>query len=333
KSFMVLLVLLGSGLVVDGGLSEIHSLHYIYTALSRPVNRPGIHEFTAMGMLDDHMIDYFDSDKQVKVPKQTWMKTELEENYWEKGTQSRKSKQQWFKVNIKILKDRFRQNDSDIHVLQWVHGCNIDTSGNETEFLHGIDMYSYDGESFLTFDEANENWVAPNDAALQTKRKWDDLQVLKEYTKVYLKKECVTWLERFLKYQKENTAPVKPAVYALSREANVQANIVLTCMATGFSSINTIVQIKRDGLVLTKDDGDVRPNGDGTYQKRDQVEIPKSDKSKYTCEVIHESSGLHEIRVWDTDEGNTAVVVGAVVGVVVVVVLVIGIGLYMAVKK
>lgn len=87
-------------------------------------------------------------------------------------------------------------------------------------------------------------------------------------------------------------------MYALSREANVQANIVLTCMATGFSSINTIVQIKRDGLVLTKDDGDVRPNGDGTYQKRDQVEIPKSDKSKYTCEVIHESSGLHEIRVW-----------------------------------
>lgn len=93
-------------------LSEEHSLHYIYTALSTPVRRPGIHEFTAMGVLDGNLIDYFDSDRQEKVPKQSWMKTQLEEDYWEKGTQSRKSKQQWFRVNINILKDRFRQNDT-----------------------------------------------------------------------------------------------------------------------------------------------------------------------------------------------------------------------------
>lgn len=93
-------------------MAEKHSLHYIYTALSRPVGRPGIHEFTAMGVLDGAVIDYFDSDSQEKVPKQSWMKTHLEESYWEKGTQSRKSKQQWFKVNIGILKERFRQNDS-----------------------------------------------------------------------------------------------------------------------------------------------------------------------------------------------------------------------------
>lgn len=95
---------------------------------------------------------------------------------------------------------------SDIHVLQWIHGCDIDTreTTSEPKFLHGIDMYSYDGANFLSFDETNENWVAPSEAALQTKRKWDDLQVLKEYTKIYLKKECVNWLTTFLKYQKEN---------------------------------------------------------------------------------------------------------------------------------
>lgn len=65
-----------------------------------------------MGLLDGKMIDYFDSDQQVKVPKQSWMKSRLEENYWEKGTQSRRSKQQWFKVNLNILRERFRQNDS-----------------------------------------------------------------------------------------------------------------------------------------------------------------------------------------------------------------------------
>lgn len=65
-----------------------------------------------MGMLDDNPVDYFDSDKKVKVPKQSWMEKKLEESYWEKGTQSRRSKQQWFKVNLNILKERFRQNDS-----------------------------------------------------------------------------------------------------------------------------------------------------------------------------------------------------------------------------
>lgn len=92
--------------------SEIHSLHYIYTAISKPVNRPGIHEFTAMGVLDDNVIDYFDSDTQTKVARQNWMEMELDKHYWDKGTQSRKSKHQWFKVNINILKNRFRQNDS-----------------------------------------------------------------------------------------------------------------------------------------------------------------------------------------------------------------------------
>uniref|UniRef100_A0A669EPH6 MHC class I-like antigen recognition-like domain-containing protein n=1 Tax=Oreochromis niloticus TaxID=8128 RepID=A0A669EPH6_ORENI len=72
---------------------KTHSLTYIYTALSKPVGLPGIHEFTAMGLLDDKMIDYFDSENQEKVPKQQWMRERLPADYWDKGTQSRKSKQ------------------------------------------------------------------------------------------------------------------------------------------------------------------------------------------------------------------------------------------------
>lgn len=93
-------------------LSDIHSLRYIYTAFSKPVGLKGLHEFTAMGLLDNRMIDYFDSDHEVKVPRQDWMKERLPADYWEKGTQSRKSKQQWFRVNIEILKNRMNQNDT-----------------------------------------------------------------------------------------------------------------------------------------------------------------------------------------------------------------------------
>uniref|UniRef100_A0A3P9DPS5 MHC class I-like antigen recognition-like domain-containing protein n=1 Tax=Maylandia zebra TaxID=106582 RepID=A0A3P9DPS5_9CICH len=90
KMFVIaVLVLVGTGLTVN---SETHSLHYIYTALSKPVSLPGIHEFTAMGLLDGRMIDYFDSENQVKVPRQEWMRERLPADYWDRGTQSRKSK-------------------------------------------------------------------------------------------------------------------------------------------------------------------------------------------------------------------------------------------------
>lgn len=65
-----------------------------------------------MGLVDDRMIDYYDNDLQKKVPKQKWMEERLGADYWEKGSKTRQSKHQWFKVNIDILKKRMGQNDT-----------------------------------------------------------------------------------------------------------------------------------------------------------------------------------------------------------------------------
>lgn len=89
---------------------------------------------------------------------------------------------------------------SDVHVLQWMHGCEGEKEGNNTKFVRGIDMYSYDGNNFLSFDDANEVWIAGTDAALTTKRTWDGVQVLKEYTRGYLENECIDWLKKFMEY-------------------------------------------------------------------------------------------------------------------------------------
>uniref|UniRef100_A0A8C2Q9A2 MHC class I-like antigen recognition-like domain-containing protein n=1 Tax=Cyprinus carpio TaxID=7962 RepID=A0A8C2Q9A2_CYPCA len=82
-----------------------------------------------MGLLDDREIDYYNSKEQKKIPRQHWMKEKMQEDYWEKGTQSRKSKEQWFNVNVDILMKRMRHNESDVHVLQWRHGCEIEKEG------------------------------------------------------------------------------------------------------------------------------------------------------------------------------------------------------------
>uniref|UniRef100_A0A3Q0RNL2 Ig-like domain-containing protein n=1 Tax=Amphilophus citrinellus TaxID=61819 RepID=A0A3Q0RNL2_AMPCI len=312
-------VLLGTGLTVN---SESHSLHYIYTALSKPVGLPGIHEFTAMGLLDDRMIDYFDSEHQTKVPRQDWMRERLPGDYWEKGTQSRKSKQQWFKVNIGILMERMRQgNTTSPHVLQWMHGCEAETQPDGTlKFVRGMDMYNYDGDDFLSFDDKNGVWVAPTKEAEPTKRKWDGVQVLKEYTKGYLENECVDWLGKFVNYgQQQLKNATAPKVYVFGKKAKVETNLILTCLATGFYPKDIEVWIKRNGRILTKDDGlmssGVVPNEDDTFQRRDHIEILKSDLSMFSCEVIHKASDVNVNKVWDSDSdgGNSVAVIGAVV--------------------
>uniref|UniRef100_A0A3B1J5E1 MHC class I-like antigen recognition-like domain-containing protein n=1 Tax=Astyanax mexicanus TaxID=7994 RepID=A0A3B1J5E1_ASTMX len=84
--------------------------------------------------MDDREIDYYNSKEQKKIPKQSWMMEKMQEDYWEKGTQSRKSKEQWFKVNVEILMKRMNHSNQDLHVLQWRHGCEIDESnGTNTE--------------------------------------------------------------------------------------------------------------------------------------------------------------------------------------------------------
>uniref|UniRef100_A0A8D0A4Q4 Ig-like domain-containing protein n=2 Tax=Sander lucioperca TaxID=283035 RepID=A0A8D0A4Q4_SANLU len=312
---------------------ETHSLTYIYTAFSKPVGLPGIHEFTAMGLLNGRMIDYFDSDNQTKVPKQAWMKERLPADYWDKGTQSRQSKQQWFKVNIDILKTRMRQNDTDLHVLQWRHGCKGEMKDGVVKFTSGVDMYSYDGNDFLSFDDANSVWVAPTDAAVVTKRKWDGVQVLKEYTKGYLENECIEWLGKFIDYgQKQLQVAIPPKVHLFTRNTKVEANILLTCLATGFLPKDIILRMKRNGRILTKVDGvvtsSVLPNGDETFQRRDSVEILRSDLSTYTCEVIHQASNVHVEEEWDhklNPSNNSGPAIGGAIVVVLVIVIVVGV--------
>ncbi|XP_054910992.1 H-2 class I histocompatibility antigen, Q10 alpha chain-like [Poeciliopsis prolifica] len=328
---LAVLVLLGTGIAVS---SEKHSLTYIYTAFSKPVNLPGLHEFTAMGLLDNSMIDYYDSKNQMKVPKQNWMKEHLEPEYWEKGTQSRKSKQQWFKVNIDILMKRMRQNDTDTHILQWMHGCEGESQPDGSlKFVRGMDMYNYDGSDFLSFDDDRQVWVAPIHAAEETKRKWDEVQVLKEYTKGYLEKECMEWMAKFRDFGKEQLLKASPPkVHLYTRKAKSETNTILTCLATGFLPKDITLQIKRDGRVLTLDDGlvttGVRPNNDNTFQRRDHVEILKSDVSVYTCEVNHPASKVHVEEKWDhiivEDNEHMPIMIGAAVTVLIVIVAIGG---------
>ncbi|XP_066522961.1 class I histocompatibility antigen, F10 alpha chain-like [Hoplias malabaricus] len=314
-------------------LGEKHSLYYIYTALSKNVDLPGIYHFTAMGLLDDREIDYYNSKDQLKIPRQDWMREKMQSDYWDKGTQSRKSKEQWFKVNVDILMQRMRHNESDLHVLQWRHGCEVDDTNEEIKYLSGIDEYSYDGSEFLSFDYKTTSWVAPVPAAEPTKRKWDDVAILNQYTKGYLEKECVDWLSKFMVYGQESLRNhSRPDVHVFAKKSlSNPKKLTLTCLATGFYPKDVTLSVRRFTTSLPEHlltSSGVRPNEDGTYQLRKSVDIDKEDTAGYDCYVKHTTLEEPVIIQWDgickEPSGGMGVIIGAVVGVLLVLGAVVG---------
>lgn len=91
-------------------------------------------------------------------------------------------------------------------------------------------------------------------------------------------------------------------MHLFAKNSRIDANIILSCLATGFYPKDIILNIRREGRILKREDGvktsEVLPNEDDTFQRKDTVEILRSDKSKYTCEVIHKASGVHVENAW-----------------------------------
>uniref|UniRef100_A0A8C6NW15 Immunoglobulin C1-set domain-containing protein n=1 Tax=Nothobranchius furzeri TaxID=105023 RepID=A0A8C6NW15_NOTFU len=163
-------------------------------------------------------------------------------------------------------------------------GCEGESQpGGSFHFIRGTNMYSYDGDDFLAFDDKNEVWIAAVGPAVETGRKWNSIPVLTEYTKGYLENEisqirhCRTNIQRFTYF----LFPAPPEVHLFSQRSHVDTKVFLTCLSTGFYPEDVTLQIKRNGRILTAEDGletsGIRPNEDDTFQRRDRVEILETD--------------------------------------------------------
>ncbi|CAL8253918.1 unnamed protein product [Lota lota] len=175
----------------------IHSLKYFYTASSGLSTFP---EFVAVGMVDEAQFNYYDSNIQRTVPKQTWMDqfTRDDPGYLDSQTGIILGSQQVFKVSIDNLKKRFNQTGG-AHLYQNMYGCEWDDEDGTTD---GYDQYGYDGEDFISFDLKTLTWIAPTPQAVTTKQRWDLDRAYKEQKKNYYTKECVDWLKKYLAYGK-----------------------------------------------------------------------------------------------------------------------------------
>ncbi|XP_070995127.1 class I histocompatibility antigen, F10 alpha chain-like [Oncorhynchus clarkii lewisi] len=313
---------------IHGALSVRHSLRYFYTTSSEI---PAFPEFVDMGMVNDQVISHYDSITKRKVPKQSWMETFFDQQYWDSTTENLRSAESVFKTNIQIAQKRFNQTGG-IHISQDMYGCTWD---DETGFTEGFHHIGYDGQDLLTFDVKTATWIALVPQALHSKMKWEmDLSGI-ESKKSYLTQDCIEWLKKYLDYGKttlQRTVP--PSVSLLQKTPSSP----VTCHATGFYPSGVVVSWQKDGQEQHEDveNGETLPNDDGTFQKSTHLTVTPEEwkNNKYQCVV--QVTGIKEdfIKVltefeiqtnWGDPTPNIIPIIGGVVALLLVVVVVVGV--------
>ncbi|CAL8253984.1 unnamed protein product [Lota lota] len=312
----------------------IHSLKYFYTGSSGVSNFP---EFVAVGMVDEVQFDYYDSNIQITVLKQTWMDqvTRDDPDYLERETGKALGAQQVFKANIEIVKKRFNQTGG-AHIVQYMYGCEWDDEDGTTD---GYNQFGYDGEDFIAFDLKTLTWIAPVPQAVTTKQKWDQNRAHNQYLRNYYNKECVDWLKKYLAYGKSTLQRTEvPRVSLLQRGPSSP----VVCHATGFYPDRVVVFWRRDGQELHEhvDQGEVLPNHDGTFQVSvdlNLTSVPQEDWGRYECVV--QLKGIEDIFTkldpalirtnWgDKSDITTPIIIGSVVLLLAAAAAVVGVFLY-----
>uniref|UniRef100_A0A672FFM2 Ig-like domain-containing protein n=1 Tax=Salarias fasciatus TaxID=181472 RepID=A0A672FFM2_SALFA len=260
---------------------------YFFTAAS---NVPNFPEFVNVGLVDEVEIAHYDSNTRRKVPKQDWMNkvTDDDPEYWKRSTERNMGRQQIFKANIEIVKERFNQTGG-VHILQKMYGCEWD---EETDEVNGYYQFGFDGEDFISLDMKTETWIAPVQQAVPSKHKLDNDKAHIAYLKNYHSKECPDWLKKYVEFGRSSLMRKDlPSVSLLQKTPSSP----LTCHATGFYPDRADLFWKKDEEELHEDvvKGEILPNHDGSFQMSVDLDLSglkDEDWGRYSC-VFHLAGG------------------------------------------
>ncbi|KAM4879912.1 class I histocompatibility antigen, F10 alpha chain-like isoform 2-T4 [Sylvia borin] len=310
------------GLLGDpGGATRVlHSLRYLQVSVSEP--SPGIPQFMSIGFVDGIPFVRYNTERGRAEPLTQWMKDGAEPGYWDSQTQINERSQNVAAWNLETLLDRYNQSRG-LHTWLRVSSCDLLSDGS----VCGSDRFGYDGRDFISFELGLGRFVAADDAAEITRRRWQHEGNEVERWTNYLKHVCPEWLRKYIGYgQKVLERKEPPDVHVSGKEEH--GRLILSCHAYGFYP-NTIAVnwLKGDEIWDQETEwGGVVPNSDGTFHTWARIEVLPEEREQYRCRVEHPGMLEPGIFAWEPTPGENLTVVVAVSVIAAILILTVLIG-------
>ncbi|KAM5145653.1 class I histocompatibility antigen, F10 alpha chain-like [Mantella aurantiaca] len=246
--------------------------------------------YSEFGLLDDRLIESYNSDTQQYLPKAEWMK-KLGPEYWKRELQRSRRSEPVFRHRVMTLMKRFNQTGG-FHIVQRMYGCELRDDGSTM----GYNQHRYDGRDFIYLDTQRWIWVPAMYEAQITTQRWNSPEEkVGELWKNYLQNQCIEDLKQFIEYGREDVEKkVRPEVKVWGRRHS-NGVTKLQCLVYGFHPRAVDVKWVRNGVDHLPSDemSPILPHPDGTYQIRVTAEVPTKEGDTYSCHVDH--SSLEEI--------------------------------------
>ncbi|XP_036389697.1 major histocompatibility complex class I-related gene protein-like [Megalops cyprinoides] len=291
-----------------------HSLWVLATFIHGQTQFP---EFSAVLMLDDVQVQYYDSiNKVVSRRQQSWEDEGDDVDARLDHHSIMVDLYHSMKRRSQLLKLRFNYTEG-VHVYQRMSGCELN-DGNPSPIM---EWSAFDGTETARYYKLNYS-LNP----LWPELMWSELKFA-AYTYIY-QPFCIKTLKQHLMKEKNILMrKERPRVRLIQKTDRDTGGVKVSCLATGFYPRHINLTMLRDGQPITEQEltvGEVLPNGDGTYQLRRSLSVSEEElreKHHYTCTVTHLSLDNKLDVSWEAGDGPGDVFISVVIVLVLAVVL------------
>ncbi|XP_061106622.1 major histocompatibility complex class I-related gene protein-like, partial [Conger conger] len=212
--------------LTDGflGVDGTHSLWYFVTFTAGPSPFP---EMVLLGMVDDILVEQYDSVSKKMSPQQDWQKEEDSVAYAEMKRIGIADITDSLKARLQYMREHFNHSVT-LHTYQRFAGCELDDDG--TERFKAQDAYN--GKDVLSFDTQAAIWSTPFPE--MQKDSWA-VQTYKGLSYHVYQSLCVRLLKSFLQQGGSILKRrVKPKIRVLQKQVGSAGAVEVTCLAMGF---------------------------------------------------------------------------------------------------